>query len=145
MSEPSFTIGLEEEYLLVDRQTRNLVLDPPKDLLAECERRLTGQVSPEFLRSQIEVQTRVCKTVGEARAELVRLRRTVAEVANAHGLAPVAAATHPFAEWGGQKPTDRERYQLLDREGYLRPEPALAAVQEKFVGVLCLPGDKTGD
>jgi carboxylate-amine ligase len=116
MAEPTFTIGLEEEYLLVDRKTRNLVLEPPKALLAECERRLEGQVSPEFLRSQIEVQTRICRNVAEARADLVRLRRTVAEIASAHGLAPVAAATHPFAEWGGQKPTDRERYQMLDRD-----------------------------
>ena len=72
-------------------------------MLAECERRLEGQVTPEFLRSQIEVQTRVCRTVGEARADLARLRRTVVEVASAHGFGTIAAATHPFAEWGGQK------------------------------------------
>jgi carboxylate-amine ligase len=114
--DPTFTIGLEEEYLLVDRATRELVREPPASMLTECERRLEGQVSPEFLRSQIEVQTRVCRTVGEARADLARLRRTVADVAAPHGLAPIAAATHPFAEWGGQKPTDRERYQMLERD-----------------------------
>ena len=85
--DPTFTVGLEEEYLLVDRETRDLVREPPPTLLAECERRLEGQVSPEFLRSQIEVQTRVFRTVGEARADLARLRRTVVEVAAAHGLA----------------------------------------------------------
>ncbi|MGQ0664839.1 MAG: carboxylate-amine ligase [Pseudomonadota bacterium] len=116
MKEPSFTVGIEEEYLLVDRATRDLVREPPPDFLAECERRLAGQVSPEFLRSQIEVQTRVWRTVGEARADLKRLRRTVADVASLHGLAPIAAATHPFAEWGGQKPTERQRYRMLDRD-----------------------------
>ncbi len=116
MPDPSFTIGIEEEYLLVDRATRDLVQDAPAAMLEECERRLEGQVSPEFLRSQIEVQTRVCRTVGEARADLARLRRTVAEVAARHGLAVIAAATHPFADWGAQRPTMRERYQILERD-----------------------------
>ncbi|HEX6980481.1 MAG TPA: carboxylate-amine ligase [Alphaproteobacteria bacterium] len=116
MSDPSFTIGIEEEYLLVDRATRDLVQDVPAAVLEEYERRLEGQVSPEFLRSQIEVQTRVCRSVGEARADLARLRRTVAEVAERHGLAVIAAATHPFADWGAQRPTMRERYQMLERD-----------------------------
>jgi carboxylate-amine ligase len=116
MHEPSFTVGLEEEYLLVDRKTRELARDPPSSMLAECEKRLEGQVSPEFLRSQIEVQTRVHRNVGLARADLARLRRTVSEVAAAHGLAVVAAATHPFAEWGGQQPTGRQRYLVLERD-----------------------------
>ncbi len=116
MRAPPFTIGLEEEYLLVDRSSRDLATEPPADMLAECEARLQGQISPEFLRCQIAVQTRPCRSVVEARAELVRLRRTVAEVAGSHGLAPIAAGTHPFAEWEAQKHTDRERYQVLDRD-----------------------------
>jgi glutamate---cysteine ligase / carboxylate-amine ligase len=116
MTDPTFTVGMEEEYLLVDRATRDLVRDPPPTLLAECERRLEGQVSPEFLRAQIEVQTRPFLTVPEARADLARLRRTVIEVAAEHGMAPIAAATHPFAEWFDQKSTTRERYAALDRD-----------------------------
>ena len=58
--EPAFTIGIEEEYLLVDRASRDLVREPPPELLAECEALLQNQVMPEFLRSQIEVGTRVC-------------------------------------------------------------------------------------
>ena len=57
--EPSFTVGIEEEYLLVDRDSRDLASDPPPTLLTECEKRLESQVSPELLRSQIEVGTRV--------------------------------------------------------------------------------------
>src|SRR6266851_4031596 len=87
--------------------------DPPPAMLAECEALLAGQVSPEFLRSQIEVGTRVCTSLDEARADLRRLRATVAGVAARHGLAPVAAATHPFARWGAQKTTDRHRYAIL--------------------------------
>ena len=95
---PPFTIGIEEEYHLVDRETRNVVADPPQEILAECEK-LSGksQVSPELLRSQIEVGTKVCRSVSEARNDLARLRRTVAEVTHKYGLAPIAASTHPFA------------------------------------------------
>ena len=97
LAEPSFTLGLEEEYLLVDLKTRDLVEDPPSELLGECERRFPGQVSPEFLRSQIEVGTRVCKSMQEARDQLVHLRGTVGRIADEFGLAPIASSTHPFA------------------------------------------------
>mgnify|MGYP001265142260 FL=1 len=60
LEEPAFTIGIEEEYLLVDRETRDLCAEPPPSMMADCEQRLTGQVSPEFLRAQIEAETRVC-------------------------------------------------------------------------------------
>ena len=114
--EPAFTLGIEQEYLLVDPATRDLVEDPPQEVFAECERRLKGQVSPEFLRSQIEVGTGVCSTMREARDDLARLRSTVIEVAASHGLALVAASTHPFAQWDQQKTTERERYQGIHRD-----------------------------
>jgi carboxylate-amine ligase len=116
VAEPSFTIGIEEEYLLVDRGSRDLVDDPPAAMLTECESLLAGQVSPEFLRSQIEVGTRKCTSIAEARADLAHLRATVAEVAGRHGMAPIAASTHPFALWDLQKPTARERYMVLHRD-----------------------------
>lgn len=115
MNEPAFTIGIEEEYHLVDRATRDLKSEPPEDLLAECRSRLDG-VSPEFLKSQIEVATPVRDTLADARADLAKLRRTVADVAGRHGLAPIAASTHPFAQWGEQKTSDAERYTLLARD-----------------------------
>jgi carboxylate-amine ligase len=114
--EPAFTIGIEEEYLLVDRASRDLVHDSPAGLLEECETILKGQVTAEFLRSQIEVGTRVCTSIAEARADLARLRRTVAEVTARHGLAPIAASTHPFASWHLQKHTDKERYNILAQD-----------------------------
>jgi len=116
MSTPDFTIGIEEEYLLVDRASRDLASDPPAAMLSECQALLQGQVSPEFLRAQIEVGTTVCENLGQARSQLAHLRRSVADVAARHGLAPIAAATHPFAEWSQQKTTDRERYVMLARD-----------------------------
>ena len=116
VKDPPFTIGIEEEYLFVDLETRNLAVDPPKTMMADCESLLTGQVSPEFLRAQIEVETRVCTSVGEARDDLAHLRSTVAGVANNHGLGLIAAATHPFAKWNEQQHTDKERYNELAKD-----------------------------
>ena len=114
--EPSFTIGIEEEYLLVDKASRNLANDPPKAIMEACEKKLAKQVSPEFLRCQIEVGTTVCKSVQEARKELAHLRGTIAEISGEHGLAPIAASTHPFARWEDQHHTDKERYNALARD-----------------------------
>jgi carboxylate-amine ligase len=116
IKEPSFSIGIEEEYLLVDKDSRDLAPEPPPALLAKCEEALRGQVSPEFLRSQIEVGTRVCKSVQEARDQLVHLRSTVGRIADEFGLAPIASSTHPFARWQSQQHTDKERYNVLAKD-----------------------------
>ena len=116
LNDPPFTIGIEEEYLFVDRETRDLAVDPPASMIADCESRLTGQVSPEFLKAQIEVETRVCNSVAEARADLAHLRETVAEVADNHGMGLIAAATHPFAKWNEQQHTDKQRYNELAQD-----------------------------
>ena len=95
--EPEFTIGVEEEYLLVDRESRALIIDPPRSLIGECEELVGGQVTSELLRSQVEVGTRVCHTLQEVREDLARLRKGIIEVAGRHGIAPIAASTHPFS------------------------------------------------
>ena len=115
ITEPDFTIGIEEEYLLVDPVSGALT-DAPDELMACCADRLAGQVSPEFLNCQIEVGTRVCRTIGEARDDLQRLRATVAEEAAKFGLAPIAASCHPFADWKAQTHTDRDRYNTLQKD-----------------------------
>jgi len=114
--EPSFTIGIEEEYLLVDRETRDLVADPPPSLMAECEAVLGDAMRPEFLRCQIEVGSSVHSTLGEARAEMAKLRRSISDCAGAHGMALIAASTHPFADWSTQRNTDKARYNDLARD-----------------------------
>ena len=115
-SEPAFTLGVEEEYLLVDKETRGLVIDPPESLMAEAKAKCGSQVTSELLRSQIEIGTRVCNNVQEVRADLVRLRRNIIDVAERHGLAPIAASTHPFSDWTEQKQTQKDRYQELTHE-----------------------------
>ena len=114
--EPSFTVGVEEEYLLVSRETRDLVTEQPESMLAECEECLTGQVSPEFLRCQIEVGTHVHDNLPDVRVDLARLRTTVARVAERHGMGLIAASTHPFAQWLAQKHTDKTRYNELNQD-----------------------------
>ena len=111
--EPSFTVGIEEEYLLVDRHSGDLIEQAPPTMLPECEKLLEGQVTPEFLQSQIEVGTRVCGSIAEARDDLTHLRKTVSQVASNHGLAMIAASTHPFATAGTQHTTPKERYRAL--------------------------------
>jgi carboxylate-amine ligase len=113
---PAFTIGIEEEYLLVDPETRDLLRDPPSRLMSELEEVLGPQVDHEFLRAQVEVGTKVSKTVAEVRDDLVRLRRGLQEVVERNGIAYIAASTHPFADWAEQQITDKDRYQMLARD-----------------------------
>ncbi|WP_052161526.1 carboxylate-amine ligase [Hoeflea sp. BAL378] len=113
--QPSFTLGVEEEYLLVDRDSLDLAA-APESLMAQCVEELHDQVSPEFLQCQIEVGTRVCRTVAEAGADLASLRLVIARLAGEHGLAPLAASCHPFADWHQQHFTDKQRYRELERD-----------------------------
>jgi glutamate---cysteine ligase / carboxylate-amine ligase len=115
-AEPPFTVGIEEEYLLVNLDTRDVNENPPPALLRECTERGGSQISPEFLRSQLEVSTRVCRSIAEVRADLARLRSIIVEVTQKYGLAPIAASTHPFANATRQIPTEKEQFFALARE-----------------------------
>ena len=112
---PSFTLGIEEEYLLVDPRTRDLA-DPPAGLMEAAKAKLGDRVTPEFMNAQIEIGTGICRTAADARAELVELRSTVAEIAIAHDCRLVAAATHPFANWQHQARSDKDRYHELKND-----------------------------
>ncbi len=113
-ADPDFTIGIEEEYLLVDAETLDLA-HAPDAMMAACRAEFEGQVSPEFLQCQIEIGTRVCAGVRDAREDLKRLRACVSRHARAHGLRPIAASCHPFADWKDQHHTDKARYNELSR------------------------------
>ena len=111
-SEPAVTLGIEEEFFLVDPETRDLLSDPDPRIFEACERgRGPHNVAPEFFRSQIETGTKVCRSVAEARAALRETRRLVVAAAAEHGAAVAAASTHPFAAWRAQMVTPRERYE----------------------------------
>lgn len=106
-------MGIEEEYLLVDRVTRNLVNDPGPELWDAAKEALGHRAMPEFLRAQLEVATGVHETIKSAGEELGSMRRTLNEVLEPHGAVIVAASTHPFALWWEQQPTDRDRYKVM--------------------------------
>jgi carboxylate-amine ligase len=110
---PAFTVGIEEEYLVVDRETRDLIKDPPPDMWESLREVLGPQVAPEFLKAQIEVGTKVCAKLSEARADLAALRRDLSGVVSQYGAAIIASSTHPFANWTEQETTDQPRYQRI--------------------------------
>ncbi len=132
--EPPFTVGIEEEYLLVELDTLDVASDPPAELLKELSERGGGQVSPEFLRSQIEVGTRVCRSPREAREDLASLRSLVIEVARSCGLAPIAASTHPFAR-SNQQVREGMRFVQLAREMQAAARRMLICGMHVHVGV----------
>ena len=104
-----FTLGIEEEYQVIDPDTRELrsyitqILDRGQTILRE-------QIKPEMHQSIVEVGTHPCRTVGEARAEVLKLRGTIASLSAVHNLKIAAAGTHPISSWMNQEITPFERY-----------------------------------
>jgi carboxylate-amine ligase len=105
-----YTFGIEEEFFLVDLRTRNALARMPRRLVKLCRGRLGEAVTWELKQAQIETVTPVLAEADEALPALRRLRRGVAEVAGALGVAPVAAGTHPLAQWRGVAVTAKPRY-----------------------------------
>jgi carboxylate-amine ligase len=132
---PTFTVGVEEEYLLVDKETRDLVVDPPASIMDDCQKVLQRQVSPEFMKAQIEIGTKVCNSIDEVRTDLARLRSVIVDVTGKHGLAPIAASTHPYARWLDQKHTERERYETLSSEMQAAARRLLICGMHVHVGI----------
>jgi carboxylate-amine ligase len=110
---PAFTVGIEEEYLVVDRETRDLIKDPPAEMWESLREVLGPQVAPEFLKAQIEVGTKVSAKLSEAREDLATLRRDLSGVVSRYGAAIIASSTHPFANWMEQETTEQPRYQRI--------------------------------
>lgn len=117
-----FTLGIEEEYLLVDPVTRQLAADPPEELFQRCSKRIGERVTHEFLRAQIEIGTAVCQDIIEAREQLSELRINLGEIAADFDLAIMAASSHPTAHWDQQQHTAKDRYDNLanDLQGVVR-------------------------
>ena len=108
MKEPSLTLGIEEEYQIIDPETREL-RSYITEILEDDVVKL-GEVKPELHQSMIEVGTKVCETPADAAAELKRLRGMVMELAARQDLKVAAAGTHPFSQWTTQEITPLERY-----------------------------------
>ena len=110
-----FTLGIEEEFQIIDPVTRDLKAHIT-EMIEEGEMLLGEQVKPEMHQSMIEVGTGICADVVEARTDVIRLRRTVSELAARKGLRIAAASTHPFSDWEASQITPNERYYLLIEE-----------------------------
>ncbi|HEY0757953.1 MAG TPA: carboxylate-amine ligase [Acidisarcina sp.] len=111
--QPSFNIGIEEEYQTVDPVTRDLRSYIQTELLAEGKRRLEERVTAELHQSVIEVGTRVCRTIKDARTDICELRREMVRLAHENNMLLVAGATHPFADWRAQEITPNPRYERV--------------------------------
>src|SRR6185436_3732520 len=109
----AYSFGIEEEYFLVDAHTKLVARDMPKTFLDIAKQATNGQVMGEFLQSQCEVATLPHHDIGTAHAELRHLRQTVAKIAADHGLAILAAGTHPTADWGKSQQTEGVRYDAV--------------------------------
>ena len=129
-----FTLGIEEEFQIVDPQSRELrsrvseILDEGKTLLGE-------QLKPEMIQSMIEVGTGICKDIKEARTDITNLRGIVAGLARKQGLEIVAAGTHPFSHWQDQKIFDNDRYNLIVEENQIIARSLLTFGLHVHVGI----------
>lgn len=109
------TLGIEEELMVVDPGSREVVPDPDERILAQAsERAGEHKVVSELLRSQMETNSRVCASIAEIEQSLKETRRCAIEAARAHGTRVIASSTHPWARWQDQKVTEKERYQRVE-------------------------------
>jgi carboxylate-amine ligase len=112
MKEHTFTLGIEEEFAIIDPETRELrshiqeILEGSKVVLKE-------QIKPEMHQSVVELGTEVCNSIEHARAHVIELRSRLAELAGKAGLKIASVGTHPFSHWRDQHITEGERYKQI--------------------------------
>lgn len=110
------TLGVEEEYLLVDPVTRSAAAHPPDEFFKACKKALGDHVTPEFLQCQIEIATPICQNLDDVRENLSHMRGTLSHIAKKFDLELMAASTHPFTSWREQEPTKAERYSKMEKD-----------------------------
>jgi len=117
---PPFTLGVEEEYMLLDPESFDLVQHVDTVLTAVQEGEFTERIGPELMQSVLEISTPVCRTAGDVESELRRLRSYVTETARSQDLRVGSAGTHPFSLFERQRITARDRYRnLVDQLQYV--------------------------
>ena len=115
----NLTLGIEEEYQLIDPETRELT-SYISEILEQGSLVFKDEVKPELLQSQIEIGSQVCNDVDELKTDLQRLRNLVSNYAAKKNLSIIAAGTHPFSHWKDQVVTDKERYHgFMDSTQYV--------------------------
>ncbi len=116
MERPSLSIGIEEEYQTIDPETRDLRSHIASEILPKAKLALHEAVKAEMHQAVIEVGTKVCRTVKEAREDILVLRRQMITLAGQNGLLLAAGSTHPFADWKVQEIYPDERYHRVLEE-----------------------------
>ncbi|HEY3169431.1 MAG TPA: glutamate-cysteine ligase family protein, partial [Thermoanaerobaculia bacterium] len=112
---PAFTLGVEEEFQIIDPETREL-RSHVQELLDEGRRLLKERVKPEMHQSVMEIGTGICKDVGEVRRDVSELRTEIIRLADKAGMKVAAAGTHPFSNWEDQLIYPDERYTAIVEE-----------------------------
>jgi glutamate---cysteine ligase / carboxylate-amine ligase len=129
-----FTLGIEEEFQIVDPHTREL-RSHVSEILEEGRMLLGEQVKPELIQSMIEVGTRVCTDIQEVRADITNLRSVLSNLVRKKGLVIVAAGTHPFSHWQDQKIFENTRYETIVEENQMIARSLLTFGLHIHVGV----------
>jgi carboxylate-amine ligase len=130
----TFTLGIEEEFAIVDPETRELrshiqeILEGGKIMLKE-------QIKPEMHQSVVELGTEICQSIVDARAHVIELRSKLAELASRGGLKIASVGTHPFSHWRDQQITQGDRYQEIVRDMQLLARANLIFGLHVHVGI----------
>src|SRR5437773_2966297 len=129
-----YTLGIEEEFQIVDPKTREL-RSHVSEFLEEGKMLLGEQIKPEMIQSMIEVGTGICKDIQEARRDITNLRSILSTLVRKKGLEIVAAGTHPFSHWQDQKIFENARYELIVEENQMIARSLLTFGLHVHVGV----------
>jgi carboxylate-amine ligase len=113
MKRPSLSIGIEEEYQTIDPETRDLRSHIQMEILPKAKLKVAERVKPEMHQAVVEVGSKVCRDIKEAREDMLALRREMISLASENGLLLGAASTHPFADWKVQEIYPDERYKQV--------------------------------
>ena len=115
-----YTLGVEEEYMLLDGETNDLVQHVDTVLAAVSGHELESRIAPELMQSVIEIATPICRNVSDVDQQLRKLRGYVVDVAHETGMRVGSAGTHPFSLFERQRITARDRYRnLVDQLQYV--------------------------
>ncbi len=130
----NYTIGIEEEYQIVDPETRELS-SGIENILKDGKDDLGNQVTAELMQCQVEVGTPICHSLQEAREQIKHVRGELDRIARKHGLRIMAAGTHPFSRWEDQHLTQRERYFGLEIENKVLARQLLICGMHMHIGI----------
>jgi carboxylate-amine ligase len=135
MLRPSFTLGIEEEYMVLDPVTHDLRSHINLELLSKGRVFLHEHIKPEMHGSMLEIGTGICRNAAEAKFEVTKIRSIVAHLAKQNGLRIGASSTHPFAHWADQEIYPDERYKILVEDMQLLARSLLIFGMHIHIGI----------